>query len=266
MNDASKNGRPVRRVKRGWMSLKIMQIIEETPDTKTFIFVDEQEGGCAFDYIGGQYLTFRYDTVSTRPVVRSYTMSSAPCDGDFAAVTVKRVEEGLVSNWMCDELKVGDVLRARGPIGKFVFDPKIDHENLVFTAGGSGVTPFLSIMKQHAATMGQPGSPQTMSLLVSFRTENDIICAKELEYLGAQKGVRVQVTLTREAADDSRVWHGRINSDLLDRFCESAADSSLMKTTFFSCGPEAIMNLTSQYLQNRGVPPDHIKLESFESN
>ena len=80
-----------RRVKRGWLNLKVTDVIDETHDTKTFIMVDGDEGGRPWDYWAGQYLTFRFDTVAEKPVVRSYTMSSSPNQGDFCAFTVKRV-------------------------------------------------------------------------------------------------------------------------------------------------------------------------------
>ena len=75
---------PMRR-KKGWMNLKIDKIVEETWDTKTFFFTDADDGDRPFDYIAGQYLTFRYDGVSDKPVVRSYTMSSSACEEGFSA-------------------------------------------------------------------------------------------------------------------------------------------------------------------------------------
>jgi glycine betaine catabolism B len=263
------------RVKRGWMGLRIDEIRDETPDTKTFIFVDPETGGRAFDYRPGQYLTFRYDSIAAKPIVRSYTMSSAPVDGDFAAVTVKRVEGGVVSNWMCDTLKVGDVLRARGPIGKFVYEPQNDESKLVFVAAGSGVTPFLSIMKEysaHRATVEKTSSKKSVELvlLVSFRTPSDIICAAELEDLARRPGVRVQITLSRVPDNDpaalqhsafGQIWKGRITSDQLAALC----NDDFSATTFFTCGPEELMQSVAAFLREQGVAEKNIKLESFAS-
>ena len=105
---------PDRRVKRGWMNLRVSHVIHETPDTDTFLMVDAEENKRAFDYIAGQYLTFRFDDVADKPIVRSYTMSSSPCQPDTVAFTVKRVEKGLISNWLCDNVRTGSILRARG--------------------------------------------------------------------------------------------------------------------------------------------------------
>src|SRR4051794_38726778 len=83
---------PARRIKRGWMNLRVDRIVDETWDTRTFYLVDADEGGRAFDYTAGQYLTFRFDEVAEKPIVRSYTMSSSPNQDGFSAFTVKRVE------------------------------------------------------------------------------------------------------------------------------------------------------------------------------
>ena len=77
------------------MNLKVSKIVEETHDSRTF-FEDAEEGGRQFDYTAGQYLTFRFDDISTKPVVRSYTMSSSPIEKENIAVTVKEVENGFV--------------------------------------------------------------------------------------------------------------------------------------------------------------------------
>jgi ring-1,2-phenylacetyl-CoA epoxidase subunit PaaE len=275
MTEADKAGETGFRVKRGWMGLSISEIRDETADTKTFIFVDPETGGRAFDYRAGQYLTFRYDSIAAKPIVRSYTMSSAPVDGDFAAVTVKRVEGGVVSNWMCDTLKVGDVLRARGPIGKFVYEPQNDESKLVFVAAGSGVTPFLSIMKEYSAhrevtEVKDSSKPVELVLLVSFRTPGDIICAAELEELARRPGVRVQITLSRVPDNDlgalqhptfGQIWKGRVTSDQLAAVC----NDDFSATTFFTCGPEDLMQGVATFLKEQGVAEKNIKLESFAS-
>lgn len=250
-----------RRIKRGWMNLRVERVVHDTHDTDTFYVVDAEEGGRAFDYIAGQYLTFRFDDIAEKPVVRSYTMSSSPCEPNYAAVTVKRVDRGLVSNWLCDQVKVGSILRARGPIGKFVYDPAHDQPHLAMTAGGSGVTPFVSIIREYAPRLGTAGAPRTLTLLVSHRSRQDLICGRELETLARMPGVRVWTTLSREDVQNEGFWHGRINDVMLGKaFAELYGN-----TTFMTCGPTAIMDATVAHLRLHGVPDAHIKTESFES-
>lgn len=249
------------RRKKGWMNLRVNQIIHETHDTDTFILVDNEDTGRQFDYIAGQYLTFRFDEVSDKPIVRSYTMSSSPCQPDFAAVTVKRVQHGLISNWLCDHVKVGTVLRARGPIGRFVYEADKDAPHLFMIAAGSGVTPFISILREYAPQLGQAGAPQKMSLLVSYRSKADLICWEAIEAVKKFPEVNVYVTLSRENVPQEGFWYGRIDEDMLSK----AIGGNYESCTFMSCGPQAIMDLVGAHCRSHAVPPERIKTESFES-
>lgn len=252
---------PQRRVKRGWMNLRVDRVYAETPDTDTFVLVDADEGGRVFDYVAGQYLTFRFDDVEAKPIVRSYTMSSSPCEAEYAAFTVKRVEGGKISNWLCDQVKVGSILRARGPIGKFVYDPSKDQKHLVMVAGGSGVTPFVSILREYAPRLGEKDAPVKLTLLVSYRSQRDLICWRELTAAKAFRGVEVMTTLSREDASSLGFWQGRINDAMLAR----ALSGTYGEATFMTCGPQAIMDETVAHLRRHGVDEDLIKTESFES-
>lgn len=251
-----------RRVKRGWMNLRVTEVIDETHDTKTFVMIDADEGGRPFDYVAGQYLTFRFDDLSDKPIVRSYTMSSSPIQGDFSAFTVKRVEQGLVSNWLCDQVKVGSILRARGPIGKFTWDAAHDRQHLMMVAGGSGVTPFVSIMREFAAKVGANSAPMAMTLLVSYRSQQDLILWKDLEQLNSSNGCRVFTTLSRDPSAPTKFWQGRIDRAMMARAL-AASNFSAGETTFMTCGPEVIMNSMTSWCQENGVAAEHIKTESF---
>lgn len=252
---------PTRRIKRGWMNLRVDKVVHDTHDTDTFILVDADEGGRPFDYVAGQYLTFRFDDVEAKPLVRSYTMSSSPCQADYSAFTVKRVEGGKISNWLCDNVKVGSILRARGPIGKFVYEPGKDRSHLFMVAGGSGVTPFVSIMREYVSKLGQPGAPKQVSLLVSYRSRKDLICWPDLQEIAAAKGAKVYTTLSREDVPEEGFWHGRISDEMLAK----AIGGAYHDATFMTCGPQAIMDQTVAHLKAKGVDDAHVKTESFES-
>lgn len=246
-----------KRIKRGWMDLRVARIIDECTDTRTLIFEDGTDGGRQFDYIAGQYLTFRFDNLTEKPIVRSYTMSSSPSEGNFIAVTVKEVDNGFVSRHLCRNVKVGDILRARGPIGKFCYDVSEDQENLVMVAAGSGVTPFISIMREAASHLGEVGYPKSLHLLVGYRTTNDLISWPTLQELKEVDGVEIHVTLSREEKEGFD--KGRIDAGKLERFLTP----HLANSTFMTCGPDAIMNGTCEFLKTHGVPEDRIKVESF---
>lgn len=247
-----------RRIKRGWMNLRVNAIHDETHDTKTFVLVDADEGGRQFDYEAGQYLTFRFDHIEAKPLVRSYTLSSSPNQGDFIALTVKRVEKGLVSNWMCDHIKVGDIMRARGPIGKFCYQPTKHRDHLIMIAAGSGVTPFVSMLREHAPRLGQPGSPKKMTLLVAYRSQQDLICWADLLKVKDIPGITIKTTLTREDASQDFL-HGRPDTHMLDAVIADAYTDA----TFMTCGPEEMMGMVVEHCRVRGAPEEQVELESF---
>ena len=162
---------------------------------------------------------------------------------------------------LCDHVRVGDVLRARGPIGKFVYDPKEDQPHLVMVAGGSGVTPFVSILREYAHSLGQPNAPRQMTLIVSHRSSADIICAADLEPLKNIPGINVITTLSREDKRAEGYLFGRLDEAKLS----DALVGTYAHATYMTCGPQAIMDQTVAHLRQNKVPENCIKTESFES-
>jgi len=162
--------------KRGWMGLRVSQLVSDTHDTVRIHLEDAEDGGRQFDYHAGQYLTFRFDNLSEKPVVRSYTLSSSPDQTKDIAFTVKEVSDGFVSKHLVRDLKVGDTLKARGPIGKFCFDDDIHLTNRFMIAAGSGVTPFLSMIRSAVAR----GFAGKIGLLVAYKSDQDLIGWDEL--------------------------------------------------------------------------------------
>jgi ferredoxin-NADP reductase len=155
---------------------------------------------------------------------------------------------------------VGDVIRARGPIGRFCFDHKKDHPHLVMVAGGSGVTPFVSIMREHSETLGQEGSPHRMSLFVTFRSDEELMCWKDLEELRAKKGIDVFVTLSRQKEVPEGFIPGRVTPDLIHEKLGAQYHSK----TYMTCGPEALMQMVVRHLDSKKVDKKAVKLESFD--
>ncbi len=239
--------------KAGWIPLRVTSIHQDTWDTKTYKFVDHEDACVPFDYRAGQYLTFRFDDIEARPVVRSYSLSSAPSEPELA-VTIKRVDKGLVSNYICDRLQVGDVLRARGPIGKFVLKPEENFHEVIFIAAGSGVTPFLGMLKE-----GVHDKSRSFKLLVSYRTAQDIIAKEICEELKAHANIQIQMTLTRDQHPEA--WYGRISEGHVCRL----VDGDFSQKTFYLCGPDQMMEDVRWFLGIQGVPKEHILYESFSS-
>jgi ferredoxin-NADP reductase len=247
-----------RRVKRGWMNMQVVRIVEETHDCKTFFLQDADDGSYQFDYFAGQYLTFRFDSLSKPPAVRSYTLSSCPREKNEIAITVKKIEQGFVSDYFCDDLQVGSILRARGPIGKFVFAPDFN-EHLVMVAGGSGITPFYSISKEYEHRLGEPGCPKKLTLIVSYKTNKDIIFARELSRLNKNTNIEVVIFLTREKSPSEGTFSGRLD---LPRF-NQIMDNNFVDKTFMVCGPDSLTKMLEDFLIENKVDRKNLVTESF---
>lgn len=247
----------MRRVK-GWMSLQVTKIVEETADTYTFWLVDAKSGQREFDYLPGQYLTLRLTGLAEKPVVRSYTMSSSPCQEEGVALTVKRVPGGLVSNWLPDQLKVGDCLSARGPIGRFITPFAAQGRHLVLVGAGSGVTPFLSMIREF---VHNPSGvrPEKITLLVAQKTPEDQIMGAELDSW-QHPHVTIVKTYTRIASSHQQSLLGRPDGGMLDQVVAGNYEEVLLMV----CGPVPMMNLLTTHARHQGVKEEWIFVESFD--
>lgn len=243
------------------MKLKIHRIVQETHDTRTLYFVDEEEGGRVFDYTPGQYLTFRFDGLTPKPIARSYTISSSPCEENYVAITVKELTKGIVSEYLCRNAKEGDVLRARGPIGKFCYFEGEDAPHLAMVAAGSGVTPFTSMLREYGPHLGKDGAPKQMTLLVSYRSQKDLINWESLQEVAKIPGVKVLTTLSREDATGDGFFKGRIDRDLMKEVFHGQYEN----TTFMTCGPIEMMEMVMSFLKEHHVDNNRVKIESYES-
>src|SRR4029077_13808905 len=133
----------------GYHPLTVAGVIDETADTRSFVLDIPPALEARFLYVAGQFCTFRA-TIGGEPVVRCYSMSSSPETGDHFTVTVKRLPGGKMSNWMNDTLAAGDTIDVTPPAGLFVL--RAVATPIVAFAGGSGITPILSIIKTALAT------------------------------------------------------------------------------------------------------------------
>jgi glycine betaine catabolism B len=239
----------------GVTSLRVADIIEETHDTKTFRFEGEQP--LLFSYRPGQFVTFILN-INGEEVKRSYSMSSSPSRPHLLEVTIKRVAGGLVSNWFCEQLKLGDVLTVKGPSGKFTcFD--YPSSKMLFIGAGSGITPIISMCRWIADT----SSDVDVKLLASFRSPMDIIFRKEFE-LWAARNRRFQVAITLTSG-----WHGtdywtgfrgRLSEKMLNVFVPDLHDRHV-----FLCGPEPFASVVRKILRDAGFNLSNLHTESFGS-
>jgi len=218
--------------------LAIADIVDETADTRSFVLELPSALEQRFAYSAGQFCTFR-TTIDGEPVVRCYSMSSSPDTGDPFTVTVKRVPGGKMSNWMNDCLAPGDTIEAMPPAGLFVL--RAAETPIVAFAGGSGITPVLSIIKSALAT-----TTRDVALVYANRDRASVIFADALDRLREQYGARLSL-------------HHHLDSE--QGFLDAAACAALVgdrtEADFYVCGPEPYMDVVEVGLDRREGPPLH---------
>ncbi|KIN78809.1 ferredoxin--NADP reductase [Sulfitobacter mediterraneus] len=220
----------------------------------------EPENPDAFDFTQGQYLTFKQDFNGTE-LRRNYSICAGLDDGKLQ-VGIKRVDGGAFSTFANTELKVGDRLHAMPPQGKFftAIEPDIGKNYLGF-AGGSGITPVLSILK--TVLMREPQS--TFTLVYANRAVNTIMFREELEDLKNHFMGRLTVIHMLESGQDIDLFTGRVDQDKCAQLFKHWIDIKSIDTAFI-CGPEPMMLAISDALKTHGLEPDQIKFELFSES
>lgn len=227
--------------------LTVSGVIEETADSKSIVFAVPDELRSRFEYKPGQFLTLRIPSEMTGSVARCYSLASSPFDDGEPKVTVKRTTDGYGSNWICDNLKVGDTLELLPPSG--VFTPKsLDHDFLLWGAG-SGITPVISILK---SALGR-GSGKVV-LVYANRDENSVIFRDELRVLAGRYPTRLTVVHWLESLQ---------GLPTPEQFAALSAPFAAYES--FMCGPGPFMDTVHKALAEAGVPRTQVHAEVFNS-
>lgn len=244
-----------------YFHLTVKEIIQETADTKTIVFwqpVHQQ-----VSYKAGQFITIIIE-VDGKKERRSYSMSSSPREASVA-ITVKKVANGLISNYLCSKINVGDAIEVMEPMGHFVAEPNAqNNRNIVMFGAGSGITPLLSIIK----TILPAELNSKIYLVYGSRSEEDIIFKKQLDALEQQYKGRLKVVhvLTKP----SYTWVGyktRINQASAVIFLKQDIGVHIGDAEYYLCGPEGMMEQVTEALNIFNVKPENIHKEHFfESN
>lgn len=216
--------------------------------------------GGNFDFIQGQYLTFRRDFDGTE-VRRSYSICTGRNEG-VLQVGIKKVEGGAFSTWANDELKPGMTLEAMEPMGAFhtPLEPARSKIYLGF-AGGSGITPVLSILKTVLAEEPHAG----FTLIYANRGVNAIMFREELEDLKNLYMGRLNIIHVLESdAQDIELFQGRVDAEKCATLFKHWVDVASIDTAFI-CGPEPMMLEISAALRDHGLADERIKFELFVS-
>ncbi|NMP31682.1 MOSC domain-containing protein [Thalassotalea sp. M1531] len=225
-------------------------IYDETHDVKTFIFT--AKNGELPDYLAGQHLPFTL-TINGKKVNAVYTLSSSPSRNASFAITVKRVKDGKVSNFLHDHFTVGNEITAKLPAGNFNART-ITKEKVLLLSAGSGITPMLSLLKALTDTTAK----KAITFLHSARSEKDLIAADEVNALARQHGnCQVNYTLTQQASPQWQDYQGHLSTNMLGNI------PNLIEHDVMVCGPEAFREQAKQLLFSLGLPESQFHFESF---
>lgn len=226
--------------------LKVSDVIEETADAHSIVFDVPQDVAEQFEYTPGQFLTVAVPSERTGLVARCYSLSSAPHTGRHQ-ITVKRTADGYASNWICDNLRPGDTLRVLPPSG--IFTPRDLDTDLLLFAGGSGITPIMSITRSAL----EKGSGRLV-LFYANRDEQSVIFADQLAELGREYADRLVVVHWLESVQ------GLPTQDQLRSFA-----TPYSSFTAFVCGPAPFMKAATGALKDLGFPRERRHQEKFVS-
>jgi 3-ketosteroid 9alpha-monooxygenase subunit B len=234
------------RLKHTYHALRVSRIVRETDDACSVVFEIPPELAQVFEYKAGQFLTLEVP-YEGKLLKRCYSLASSPDTDGEHKVTIKRVHEGRVSNWVNSNLREGDTVRVLPPEGRFVMSREADE--MVLFAGGSGITPIISIIKT-ALTRTQ----RRMKLVYANRNAESVIFRAELEELVAKHPGRLSVV------------H---RYDNVDGFLRIADIGRLLfdgrSGEYFLCGPQGFMDAVERGLAAAGVPSDRVHIERFIS-
>lgn len=241
-----------------YYDLRVKEIIRETKDAISIVF--EQPASGNIEYKSGQFLTL-IAPIQGKEVRRAYSLCSSPFVDKDLAVTVKRVESGLMSNWLADTLKVGDTLKVMEPMGQFTTEYRPNNKrHIVMFAGGSGITPMISIIKSILSQ--EPES--IVSLIYCNRDIDSIIFRDALEKWQTTYEGRLHVIhILDNAPMNWQGYSGLLNKDMLTKLFERIPDWGIEKTTYLMCGPEGMMKNVASLLAEYQIPQEKIFKESF---
>lgn len=240
-----------------YINLTVSNVSRETADAVRIEF-DWPEGG--MEYAPGQFLTLILP-INGEKVRRAYSLSTSPYLDEKPAVVVKRVDNGLVSNFVNDNIKVGDSIELMPPLGHFT--PEINEDNkrhLVLISGGSGITPIMGILK--SVLKKEPQS--TVSLIYANRDIDSIIYKNKLSQIKTEYGERFNYVRSLDNVQpDWKGESGMLNLDKMKILISALPDWDIDSTLYYVCGPQGLMDLAFEAFEALQLEPDRTFKESF---
>ena len=243
-------------------ALRVAEVVPETSEANSIRFEIPLELREKFAFKAGQHLTLRA-TINGEEVRRNYSLCTAPEEGDWL-VTVKRIGGGLFSNWVGDQLKAGDTVDVMPPHGSFTTEFEATQKrHLVGIAGGSGITPVMSLIK--TTLRHEPDSRFT--LLYGNRDSSSVIFLEALAGLKDKYLNRLEIYHFLDQEDqDIDLFNGMLNRERCDEAIAALVPDAADVAGWFICGPGPMMDAAEGALLDRNVPKDRIHIERFTAD
>jgi len=235
----------------------------ETHDTKSYFFKSEKSLN---QYKAGAHINIEFDA-NGQTVNRTYTLSSSPDltfnteSAEEFSITVKRVNDGLASNWLFENLVEGKQISVSQPQGSFVL-PYQPSGKLLMLSAGSGITPLMSMLRY----LAQTGNRSDIVFLHYAQSENDIIFHDELNRISAKENITTHFSVenisnTSTSLSTNEIHQGRINKKQL-----STIVPDVLEREIYLCGPQPFMKATVKILDQVKFKPSQLHLENFTAD
>ena len=233
-----------------WQLGTVEQVLAETDRTASIVLrVPDWPGHRA-----GQHVDVRLTAEDGYRAQRSYSIASAP-DEEAVVLTVERLEDGEVSSYLVGELRAGDELELRGPIGGYFVWEEAMGGPLMLIAGGSGIVPLRAMLRHRLARK----SVVPVRLLYSARSHPELIYREELRKVEEEAGVDIRLTLTREQPAGWQGYDRRIDRGLIAEVAWPPAERPLA----YICGPTSFVEAAADALVSTGYEPSRVRTERF---
>jgi len=230
------------------LDLTVSEITQETTSAKSIKLVNE--GGCQPPFQSGQYINVFVDAGGVR-TSRPYSIASSPTQTGHYELTVRKVEDGFVSDYLMNELKPGDKISSSSPSGNFHYNPLFHGNKLALIAGGSGITPFMSMIRE----LSDKNLSRRLHLFYGCRVEDDVIYRAELDRIASAHKNFTWDLVVSEPTPSYRGHKGFINAGLIKERLDG------LDWMFFICGPQAMYQFCLPELEKLQVPSRKIKVE-----
>ncbi len=248
----------IKKSKDGFYTLAVADVKPEANDAFTIQFSNVPS--VFIDFSAGQHITIKVH-IEGQILFRTFSISSVPNTGNSLTITLKRIRNGIVTNYLAENLKVGDFLEVSPPSGQFCLTPEpSNRKHYVMIAGGSGITPIFSMI----GTLLKFEPQSKISLLYANKTSDSTIFKDELHFLEKEYPAQLEVKhfLSREV-EYLKAAQGHITRSAVEEFINRLGKVPI---EFYLCGPELMTNSIIKYLGYLGIPQDKIHAELFLIN